>query len=108
MDNGELRMDNFNSPFSIVILNLNMDQLLNKTKGDKVIWAIVALLAMVSLLVVYSSTGSAAYKMSNSTESDLFKQIAFIALGIAVIYFAHRVNYAIYSRVALYLFLLAI
>lgn len=85
-----------------------MDQLLNKTKGDKVIWAIVALLAMASLLVVYSSTGSLAYKMSKSTESYLFKQIAFIALGIAVIYFAHRVNYTMYSRVAVYLFLLAI
>lgn len=85
-----------------------MDQLLNKTKGDKVIWAIIALLAMASLLVVYSSTGSLAYKMSKSTESYLFKQVAFIALGIAVIYFAHRVNYTIYSRVALILFLVAI
>jgi cell division protein FtsW len=85
-----------------------MDQLLNKTKGDKVIWAIVALLAMTSLLVVYSSTGSLAYKMSKSTESYLFKQVAFIALGIAVIYFAHRVNYTIYSKVAQILFLLSI
>src|ERR1700754_2684336 len=82
--------------------------LLNKTKGDKVIWAMVVVLAMVSLLVVYSSTGSLAYKMSKSTESYLFKQVAFIALGIAVIYFAHRVNYTIYSRVALILFLIAI
>lgn len=85
-----------------------MDQLFNRTKGDKVIWAIVVLLAMASLLVVYSSTGSLAYKMSKSTESYLFKQVAFIALGIAVIYFAHRVNYTIYSRVALILFLIAI
>ncbi len=85
-----------------------MDQLLNRTKGDKVIWAIVVLLAMASLLVVYSSTGSLAYKMSKSTESYLFKQVAFIALGMAVIYFAHRVNYTLYSRVALILFLVAI
>lgn len=85
-----------------------MDKLLNRTKGDKVIWAIVVLLAMMSLLVIYSSTGSLAYKMSKSTESYLFKQVAFVALGIAVIYFAHRVNYTIYSRVALILFLIAI
>ena len=85
-----------------------MNQLLNRTRGDKVIWAIVLLLALFSLLVVYSSTGTLAYRMSRSTESYLFKQVAFIAVGIAVIYFAHRVNYTIYSRVSLILFLIVI
>jgi cell division protein FtsW len=80
----------------------------NRTKGDKVIWAIVILLTLVSILVVYSSIGSLAYKMNKSTESYLFKQITFIALGVLIIYFAHRVNYTIYSRVATILFLLSI
>lgn len=82
--------------------------LLNRTKGDKVIWAIVILLTMVSILVVYSSIGSLAYRMNKSTESYLFKQIGFIALGVVIIYFAHRVNYTIYSRVATILFLISI
>ena len=85
-----------------------MDSIFHKTKGDKVIWALVVVLAIASLLVVYSSTGTLAYKMSRSSESYLFKQVAFIALGIAVIYFAHRVNYTIYSRVSLILFLIVI
>lgn len=80
----------------------------NRTKGDKVIWAIVILLTLISILVVYSSIGSLAYKMNKSTESYLFKQIAFIALGVLIIYFAHRVNYTLYSRVATILFLLSI
>ena len=82
--------------------------LLNRTKGDKVIWAIVVVLTMVSILVVYSSIGSLAYKMNKSTESYLFKQIGFIALGVLIIYFAHRVNYTIYSRVATILFLISV
>ncbi len=82
--------------------------LVSKTKGDKVIWAIVIILTLVSLLVVYSSTGSLAYKYSKSTESFLFKQFAFIILGVIIIYFAHRVNYTIYSRMALILFMIAI
>ena len=82
--------------------------LASRTKGDRVIWAIVIILTLVSLLVVYSSTGSLAYKYSKSTESYLFKQFAFIILGVIIIYFAHRVNYTIYSRVALILFLIAI
>ncbi|HEY8388025.1 MAG TPA: FtsW/RodA/SpoVE family cell cycle protein, partial [Parasegetibacter sp.] len=86
-----------------------MDKLLNKTRGDRVIWTIVALLAMMSLLVVYSATGSLAYKVyRGNTEIYLFKQFAFIMIGMAVIYFAHRVNYTVYSKVARILFLLSI
>jgi cell division protein FtsW len=80
-----------------------------KTKGDKYIWGIVILLAITSLLVVYSATGSLAYKMyKGNTEVYLFKQFAFIVIGIIVIYFAHRINYTLYSRLALYMFLAAI
>jgi cell division protein FtsW len=83
--------------------------LLKKTRGDKVIWALVAVLVLVSLLVVYSATGSLAYKMyKGNTEVYLFKQIVFIAIGFCVIYFAHLVNYTIYSRIAKILFLLSI
>jgi len=82
---------------------------LKSTRGDKVIWALVLLLVLVSLLVVYSATGSLAYKMyKGNTEVYLFKQIAFIAVGFCVIYFAHRVNYTIYSKVAKIIFLLSI
>lgn len=79
-----------------------------RTKGDKVIWAIVVVLTMMSLLVVYSSTGTLAYKLSKSTESYLFKQFVFIAIGLIIIYFAHKVNYTIYSRVAVFIFLASI
>ncbi len=79
------------------------------TKGDKVIWALVVLLALISMLVVYSATGSLAYKnYKGNTEIYLFKQVAFIVLGIGIIYFAHRVNYIIYSKIAQVLFLLSI
>ncbi|MGC4232581.1 MAG: FtsW/RodA/SpoVE family cell cycle protein [Niabella sp.] len=79
------------------------------TRGDKVIWALVVLLTLVSLLAVYSATGSLAYKnYKGNTEIYLFKQIIFILLGFAIVYFAHRVNYTIYSKVAQILFLLSI
>jgi len=82
--------------------------LVSKTRGDRVIWGIVIILTLVSLLVVYSSTGSLAYKYSRSTESYLFKQFGFIILGVLIIYFAHRVNYTIYSRVASVLYVASI
>lgn len=84
------------------------NNLVNKTRGDRVIWGIVVILVLMSLLVVYSSTGSLAYKYSKSTESYLFKQFGFIILGVLLIYFAHRVKYTIYARVAKILFLISI
>jgi cell division protein FtsW len=94
-----------NSPFGRLG---GVDSFVQKTKGDRVIWAIVVLLTLASLLLVYSSTGSLAYRMSKSTESYLFKQFAFIILGIIVIYWAHRINYTIYSKVAKVLFIISI
>jgi len=95
--------------FSDLAQNIKTKALLQKTSGDKVIWALVLLLGLVSLLVVYSATGSLAYKnYKGNTEVYLFKQIAFIAIGFVIIYFAHRVNYTIYSKVAKILLLLSI
>jgi len=52
--------------------------LLKRTRGDKYIWSIVVLLALISLLVVYSATGSLAYKLyKGNTEIYLFKQLSF-------------------------------
>ncbi len=80
-----------------------------KTQGDKVIWAMVFLLALVSMLVIYSSTGLLAYRLNKgNTELYLFKQIVFIGVGIAIIYFSHRVNYTLYSRAARLLFILSV
>ncbi len=86
-----------------------MNNLLQRTKGDKVIWTIVFFLSAVSLLAVYSSTGSLAYRVySGHTEYYLFKQLLVLVLGILIIYFAHRVNYTIYSRVAQIGFLISV
>jgi cell division protein FtsW (lipid II flippase) len=84
------------------------ENIVKKTKGDKVIWAFVIVLTLASLLLIYSSTGSLAYKMSRTTESYLFKQFALIVVGFLIIYYAHRIHYNIFSRVALIAFFLSI
>lgn len=89
--------------------NFNTQKLLGKTKGDKVIWALVVLLTLISLLAVYSATGSLAYKnYKGNTEVYLFKQVIFIIVGLLAIYFAHLVNYTVYAKVAKIAFLLCI
>src|SRR5689334_25363028 len=93
---------------SISTLQSSFGNLANRTKGDKVIWALVVLLTLVSLLAVYSATGSLAYKnYRGNTEIYLFKQIAFIMAGIMGKYFAHLVNYTYYSKAAHIAFLIS-
>lgn len=83
--------------------------LLYRTKGDKVIWTVVFFLSLVSLLAVYSATGSLAYReRGGHTEYYLLKQLTVLVMGLLIIYFAHRVNYTIYSRVAQIGFLVSI
>ncbi|MBW8685480.1 FtsW/RodA/SpoVE family cell cycle protein [Chitinophaga rhizophila] len=82
---------------------------LQRTKGDRVIWTIVIFLSLVSLLAVYSATGSLAYReQGGHTEYYLFKQLSVLGMGLLIIYFAHRVNYTIYSRAAQIGFIISI
>ncbi len=84
-------------------------QIVNRTRGDKYIWGIVVLLSLISILVVYSATGSLAYKMyKGNTNVYLFKQLSFSIIGLVMIYFLHRINYTLFSKVATILFLLSI
>jgi cell division protein FtsW len=70
---------------------------------------LVVVLTLVSLLAVYSATGTLAYKnYKGNTEIYLFKQVGLILGGLLVIYFAHLVNYTFYSKAARIIFLLSL
>lgn len=85
--------------------NTTMNQLLSKTKGDQVIWAVVLVLSFISLLAVYSSTGLLAYKMDRNTTYYLLKQIFILGLGLIITYLVHRINYTKFARVAVIMYL---
>jgi cell division protein FtsW len=70
-------------------------------KGDRTIWLVVFILTLFSLLAVYSSTGTLAYKyQSGNTEFYLFRQARFLIIGLALMYLAHRIRYNVYSRIS--------
>jgi len=70
-------------------------------KGDVIIWAVVLILLVISLLSVYSSTGSLAYQYrSGNTFFYLFRQLKFILLGLIIIFFIHLIPYRVFSRVS--------
>ncbi len=73
-------------------------------KGDRVIWAIVAVLALFSILAVYSSSSMVAFqKRGGNTEFYLLKQIVILSVGLVLTYAAYLLNYKRYSMWAPYM-----
>jgi cell division protein FtsW len=85
-----------------------VNKILNNTKGDRWIWLIVILLSAISLLAVYSSTGTLAFKRGVGVESILFKHLAMVVGGIALMYFSHKLDYRYYSGISKLLMIVTI
>jgi cell division protein FtsW len=78
-------------------------------KGDKVIWAVMVLLSVLSVLVVYSAIVTLAHKFKQgNTEYYLLKHFIIIALGFCIAYMVHKIRYAVFSRIAQIGFVLSI
>jgi cell division protein FtsW len=69
-------------------------------QGDKVIWAVVFALSLISVLVVYSSIGTLAYKRTVSPEKFLLTHTFHVLIGLAAMWFAHQVDYRYYSKLS--------
>jgi len=79
-----------------------MKTLFHNLKGDKTIWAVVALLAIVSFLPVYSASSNLAYGTygSGNTLSYLFKHLAHVGIGFFMIYVFHRIPYNYFKAIS--------
>lgn len=79
-----------------------MQSIFKNIKGDRLIWAIVALLAIVSFLPVYSAASNLAYKgAGTNTFSFFIKHFLHLALGFAIIYGVHKIPYNYFKGLSL-------
>lgn len=86
-----------------------INTLLDKTKGDRWIWLIIILLSMISILTVYSATGTIAYNKGVTVEKYLlYKHVIFVIIGIGMIYIAHLLDYKYYAGISKILMLITI
>jgi len=85
-----------------------MNRILDNTKGDRWIWLIVILLSAISLLAVYSSTGTLAYKRGVGVESILMKHLAMVIGGIVLMYISHKLDYRYYAGISKLLMVITI
>lgn len=73
-------------------------------KGDPVIWLVVFLLSLFSIVVVYSATGSLAYKMMDgNTEYYLIKHSALVLISLLAVWLAHKIDYRYYAKISRFL-----
>ncbi len=78
-----------------------MKAILGKLQGDRVIWFIVAFLSLFSILAVYSSTGTLAYRyQAGNTEYYLIKHLIIVVMGFFLMFVAHKIKYTYYSRLS--------
>ena len=75
-----------------------MKTIFKHIKGDKTIWALVAILAIFSFMPVYSASTNLVYVVgSGSTIGHLAKHVALLIIGFGIIYGVHKVPYRYFS-----------
>jgi cell division protein FtsW len=75
-----------------------MKTIFQHIKGDKTIWAIVAILAIFSFMPVYSASTNLVYVVGNgSTLGHLVKHAVLLIFGFGIIYGVHKIPYKYFS-----------
>lgn len=82
-------------------LEQSVRSLFRFTGGDRYVWLVVIFLFLVSMLAVYSSTGTLAFRVQGGNmEYYMLRQLLMIVVGLLLMYAVHRIPYAYFSRMA--------
>lgn len=77
--------------------------------GDRALWIILAALAVVSLLVIYSSTASLAHMNAGGDTFHYFtNQLMFVLISFVVVWVVHRIDYQVYAKYSRLLFIFSL
>jgi cell division protein FtsW len=78
-------------------------------KGDPIIWGIVIILSVISIVVVYSATGSLAFKYTGgNTEKYLIDHSIMVLAGLLVMWVAHKIPYRTFGLIGKFLLVISI
>ena len=66
-------------------------------EGDRTLWIIYAVLIVISILVVYSSTAKMAYDITSdlSTTESLRQQIMQVVIAVMITFIGHKIDYTV-------------
>lgn len=72
----------------------------SKLHGDQVIWLVVVLLALISIIAVYSSSSALAYRDGNPTSTYLFKQFIYVLVGFVGLFSCYSLSIRFYRNIS--------
>jgi len=79
-----------------------MQEFFQNIKGDRLIWAIAALLAIFSFLPVYSAASNLAYISGDGNTFNYFvKHFLHLFLGFSIMYGVHRIPYRYFKGLSM-------
>jgi len=71
----------------------------SELRGDTAIWLVTIVLALISILAVYSSTGSMAFRVKNgNTEFFLMKHMIIVTVSFIIMYIMYKIPYENYKK----------
>ncbi len=80
-----------------------MKRLLTYMQGDRPIWIVVILFAILSTVSVYSAAGSLAFRhRGGNAEYYLLNRFLMVLLGLACMFVAHRTPYTWFSNISVF------
>ena len=85
-----------------------LNPIIYRLRGDKVIWTVVLLLSLTSLAAVYSSSCSLALREGKTTFDILLRQLSSIVLGLTALYICYKIPLKYYRSFANILMLVSI
>lgn len=83
--------------------------ILQRLKGDKIIWITIFLLSLVGVLAIYSASSSLSFRtVGENTEYFMFTHLVQLCMGLVIMYVIHLVNYRLFARFSSFLLLFTI
>lgn len=76
-------------------------------KGDKVVWLIFVMLCTISIIEVFSATSRLTYGTNNHW-GPITRHCAYLALGVGLLYWMHKVPYIWIKRLGLVFYVLSV
>jgi len=76
---------------------VTLKEILKHIRGDRTIWALVAILAIFSFMPVYSASANLVNVVGGSTFGYLVKHVVLLIMGFAIIYGVHKIPYRYFS-----------
>lgn len=74
-----------------------MKRIFEHIEGDRTLWALVAILSLLSFMPIYSASTNLVGVIGGSTFGYLIKHVVLLIIGFAIIYGVHKIPYRYFS-----------